>query len=57
MRFVILIVVVLFIVVLGVLTVRDIQVHGATPVAVLAIVVLVLFTTGIVGALLHPPRQ
>ncbi|MGB8875036.1 MAG: hypothetical protein ACLP4R_06200 [Solirubrobacteraceae bacterium] len=57
MRFVILIVVVLFIVVLGVLTVRDIQVHGATPVDVLAIVVLVLFTTGIVGALLHPPRQ
>jgi hypothetical protein len=57
MRFVILIVVVLFIVVLGVLTVRDIQVHGATPVDVLAIVVLVLFTTGIVGALLHPPLQ
>ncbi|MFZ0380384.1 MAG: hypothetical protein WAL38_21330 [Solirubrobacteraceae bacterium] len=57
MRFVILIVVVLFIAVLGVLTVRDIQVHGATPVDVLAIVVLVLFTTGIVGALLHPPRQ
>jgi hypothetical protein len=57
MRFVILIVVVLFIVVLGVLTVRDIQVHGATPVDVLAIVVLVLFTTGIVGALLHPPRR
>jgi hypothetical protein len=57
MRFVILIVVVLFIVVLGVLTVRDIQTHGATPVDVLAIIVLILFTTGIVGALLHPPRQ
>jgi hypothetical protein len=47
----------LFIVALGVLTVRDIRVHGATPVDVLAIVVLVLFTTGIVGALLHPPRR
>jgi hypothetical protein len=57
MRFVILIVVLLFIVALGVLTVRDFQAHGATPVGVLAIIVLVLFTTGIVGALLHPPRQ
>jgi hypothetical protein len=57
MRFVILIVAVLFIAALGVLTVRDISVYGATPVDVLAIVVLVLFTTGIVGALLHPPRQ
>jgi hypothetical protein len=47
----------LFIVALGVLTVRDIRMHGVTPVDVLAIVVLVLFTTGIVGALLHPPRQ
>jgi hypothetical protein len=47
----------LFIVALGVLTVRDIRMHGATPVDVLAIIVLVLFTTGIVGALLHPPRR
>jgi len=46
-----------FIVALAVLTVRDIRVHGATPVDVLAIIVLVLFTTGIVGALLHPPRR
>jgi hypothetical protein len=57
MRFVILIVVLLFIAALGVLTVRDFQAHGATPVGVLAVIVLVLFTTGIVGALLHPPRQ
>jgi uncharacterized membrane protein len=47
----------LFIVAFAVLTVRDIRVHGATPVDVLAIIVLVLFTTGIVGALLHPPRR
>jgi hypothetical protein len=37
--------------------VRDIRLHGATPVSVVAIVVLVLFTTGIVGAFLHPPRR
>ena len=48
---------ILFIVALGVLTVRDIRMHGVTPVDGLAIVVLVLFTTGIVGALLHPPRR
>ena len=47
----------LFIIAIAVLTVRDIRVHGATPVDVLAIIVLVLFTTGIVGALLHPPRR
>jgi hypothetical protein len=47
----------LFIAALAVLTVRDIRVHGATPVDVLAVVVLILFTTGIVGALLHPPRR
>jgi hypothetical protein len=57
MRFVILIVVLLFIAALGVLTARDISQNGATPLDVVAIVVLVLFTTGIVGALLHPPRQ
>ena len=56
-RFAVFLVALLFIVALGVLTVRDIRVHGATPVDVLAIIVLVLFTTGIVGALLHPPRR
>jgi hypothetical protein len=47
----------LFIVALGVLTVRDIRVHGATPVDVIAIVLLGVFTVGVVGALLHPPRR
>jgi hypothetical protein len=47
----------LFIAAIAVLTVRDIRMHGVTPVAVMAIIVLVLFTTGIVGALLHPPRR
>jgi hypothetical protein len=47
----------LFIVAFAVLTVRDIRIHGATPVDVLAVVILVVFATGIVGALLHPPRR
>jgi len=51
------IVALLFIAVLGGLTVQDIRANGATPVDVLAIVVLVVFGTGIVGALLHPPRK
>ena len=57
MRIAVFTVALLFIVALGVLTVRDIRMHGATPVDVLAVVVVVLFTTGIVGALLHPPRR
>jgi len=47
----------MFIVALGVLTVRDIRVHGATPTDVIAIVVLGVFTIGVVGAFLHPPRR
>ena len=57
MRLAVFTVALLFIVALAVLTARDIRSHGATPVDVLAVVVLVLFTTGIVGALLHPPRR
>ena len=57
MRIAVFTVALLFIVALGVLTVRDIRMHGATPLDVLAVVVVVLFTTGIVGALLHPPRR
>jgi hypothetical protein len=47
----------LFIVAFGVLTVRDIRVHGATPVDIIAIAVLGVFTIGVVGAFLHPPRR
>lgn len=57
MRLAVFTVALLFIVALTALTARDIRMHGATPVDVLAIVVLLLFTTGIVGALLHPPRR
>ncbi len=51
----ILIVALVFIGLLGALTVRDIVRHGVTPVSVLAVLVLTLFCTGIVGALRHPP--
>jgi hypothetical protein len=54
-RVVILIVALVFIGLLAALTVRDIVRHGVTPVSVLAVLVLTLFCTGIVGALRHPP--
>jgi hypothetical protein len=54
-RIVILIIALVFIGLLGALTVRDIIQYGVTPVSVLAVVVLTLFCTGIVGALRHPP--
>jgi heme A synthase len=57
MRFLLLAVVVAFTALIGVLTVRDIAKHGANWLDVLAILILVLFATGIVGALLHRPRQ
>jgi hypothetical protein len=55
MRQALLITVLLFIALLVALTVTDIVRNGVTPVDVLAILVLVLFSTGIVGALRHPP--
>jgi hypothetical protein len=55
MRTVILIVALVFIALLGAFTVRDIVNYGVTPVDVLAVLVLTLFCTGIVGALRHPP--
>jgi hypothetical protein len=54
-RTVILIVALVFIALLGALTVRDIVHYGVTPVDVLAVLVLTLFCTGIVGALRHRP--
>ena len=57
MRQTILFVVLLFIALLVALTVTDIVRNGVTPVDVLAILVLVLFSTGIVGALRNPPPQ
>jgi hypothetical protein len=49
--------VLMFVAALGALTVRDIHVHGLTPVGVLAIAIVVLLATGVIGALLHPPRR
>jgi cytochrome c biogenesis protein CcdA len=57
MRAVLLVVVLVFIGGLGVLTAVDIHHHGINWLNVLAILILVLFGFGIVGALLQPPRR
>jgi hypothetical protein len=56
-RVVVLIAALLFIGVLGALTVFDLVRNGVTPLAVVAIAVLVLFMIGIVGALRQPPSE
>jgi len=57
LRLAVLTIALLFVAALATLTVRDIHTHGLTAVSVLAIVIVVLFTIGIIGALLHPPRR
>ncbi len=57
MRFLLLGVVLVFAAGIGGLTVRDIADHGVTWLDVLALLVVLLFATGIVGALLHRPRD
>jgi hypothetical protein len=57
MRLVLLWVSIVFIGGLGVLTAQDIANNGVTWLDVLAILILVLFATGIVGALLEKPRD
>lgn len=57
MRFVVLVIVVVFTVFIGVLTALDIARHGVTWLDVLSILIVILFGTGIVGALLQPPRR
>jgi cytochrome c biogenesis protein CcdA len=57
MRFVLLVLVVAFTVLIGVLTALDMIHHGVNWLDVLAILIVILFGTGIVGALLHPPHQ
>jgi hypothetical protein len=47
----------LFIAGIAVLTALDISRHGLTAVSVMALIVLVIFTIGIVGALREPPRK
>jgi hypothetical protein len=57
MRFLLLAVVVAFTGLIAVLTVLDMVHNGVNWLDVLAILVVVLFATGIVGALLERPRQ
>ena len=57
MRYVLLLVAVVFIAGLGLLTALDIAHTGLNWLDVLAIIILMLFATGIVGALLEPPRK
>jgi hypothetical protein len=57
MRLVLLVIVVVFTALIGVLTVLDMVNNGVTWLDVLAILIVVLFATGIVGALLQRPRQ
>jgi hypothetical protein len=57
MRLAVLTLALLFVGALGALTVRDIHMHGLTPVGVLAVIIVVVFAIGVIGALLHPPRR
>jgi uncharacterized membrane protein len=57
MRVVVLILVVVFTTFIGVLTALDMVHHGVNWLNVLAILIVVLFATGIVGALVQRPRQ
>jgi hypothetical protein len=57
MRFVLLALVVAFAGLIGVLTALDMVHHGVSWLDVLAILIVVLFATGIVGALMQRPRQ
>jgi NADH:ubiquinone oxidoreductase subunit 6 (subunit J) len=57
MRIPVLVIALLFIAGLGVLTGIDIARYGITVLSVLAILVLILFMIGIVGALREPPRD
>ena len=58
MRVLLLIVVVVFIALIGVVTALDIVHHKrVSGLDMVSIVIIVLFATGIVGALTQPPRQ
>jgi hypothetical protein len=57
LRLVVLTIALLFIILLAVLTGLDISHYGVTGVSLLALIVLVLFTFGVLGALRQPPRR
>ncbi|HWK17244.1 MAG TPA: hypothetical protein VNR66_07305 [Solirubrobacteraceae bacterium] len=57
MRIFVLVVTLVFIGVLGALTISDFVNNGVTVVGILAVLILVLFGVGIVGALRQPPQE
>lgn len=57
MRIFVLTIALAFIVGLGALTVIEFIDNGLSALGVLAVLILVLFTVGIVGALRHPPNE
>ncbi|MGI8505437.1 MAG: hypothetical protein ACR2MK_01295 [Solirubrobacteraceae bacterium] len=57
MRTAVLIVALLFIAMLAALTVLDVVHYGVSALDVVAVLILVLFATGIVGALRGPPAD
>ncbi|MGI8412963.1 MAG: hypothetical protein ACR2QA_10875 [Solirubrobacteraceae bacterium] len=57
MRAVVFTVSLLFIALLGVMTVRDFVRNGVTGLGVVSTAIVVLFAIGIVGALRHPPDE
>jgi hypothetical protein len=57
MRVAVLTIALVFIALLGTLTVSDFINNGVTAVGVIAVMILVLFLVGIVGALRHPPNE
>jgi hypothetical protein len=57
MRIVVLTIALAFIGLLGFLTVLDFINNGVSALGVLAVGILALFLTGVVGALRHPPNE
>lgn len=57
MRYVLLPIAVLFTAVILVLTVLDMIHHGVSWIDILALLIVVLFATGVIGALLTPPPR
>jgi hypothetical protein len=57
MRALVLTITLVFMALLATLTVYDFANHGVDVIGVLAVLILVLFAVGIVGALRHPPEE
>jgi hypothetical protein len=57
MRQAVLAIALVFTTLLGYLTVVDFVRNGVTALGVLGVLIVALFATGVVGALLHPPRE